>query len=123
MSSWQATSYNFKFNFRFQQTEWFPVSPCTPLVARPSLAACVPKIIADRPHQAAKKEQRSLIGSHAEVGSFVRPGQHAFVLFVRSLRLLAESSRSRHDVFTRFVRLQADISGRRRNTPQDTAAN
>jgi hypothetical protein len=34
--------------------------------------------------------------------------KHAFVLFARSLRLLAELTRSRHDVFTRFVRLGAD---------------
>jgi hypothetical protein len=37
--------------------------------------------------------------------------------------LLAESTRSRHDVFTRFVRLRADRSGRRWNTPRDAAAN
>jgi hypothetical protein len=35
--------------------------------------------------------------------------KHAFVLFARSLRLRAESTRSRHDVCTRFVQMASHI--------------
>src|SRR5437016_3261226 len=58
--------------------------------------------------QACSGTEWHCVGQQAGHGGVDFLDKNAFVLFVRLLRLLAESTRSRHDVFTRFVRLQAD---------------